>query len=331
MRLGIAGLGESTRARRALRGDGPVARGSHSVAHRSATSTAPPPTRGRRRPSTLRGGGASACSTPPLYGHGLSSRAPGPRCGIAPGPVPAVHEGGSPAGGRPRRRRPPRPSSKTSPTCGRSPTSAPTGCGARSTASSAWASTGSTSSTSTIPTTTSTRPATRPTRPWCALRDEGVVGAIGVGTNHAHRGRALRRPSGASTGCWSPGATRSWSRRAPRSCSPAARGSASRCWPRRSSTAASSPPRSRGPLRLRPAPDDVARRAQRMRRSCAAAPRRASLATAALQFPLRHPRCRLVLVGAGTPAEVAEDVDLLGLEIPRTAGPSLAAEGVPLS
>jgi D-threo-aldose 1-dehydrogenase len=53
------------------------------------------------------------------------------------------------------------------------------------------------------------------------------------------------------------------------------------------------------------------------------------LIAAALQFPLRHPAVRMVLVGAGSAAEVDEDARLLELAIPDACWEDLAAEGAP--
>jgi D-threo-aldose 1-dehydrogenase len=70
-----------------------------------------------------------------------------------------------------------------------------------------------------------------------------------------------------------------------------------------------------------PAPHDVLARAERLRGVCAAAG--VPLAAAAVQFPLRHPAVTTVLVGARSPAEVHEDVDLLDVAIPDDLWPAL--------
>lgn len=83
------------------------------------------------------------------------------------------------------------------------------------------------------------------------------------------------------------------------------------------------------PYDYAPAPAAVLARAQRMQAVCAR--HGVPLAAAALQFPLRHPAVTMVLVGAATAAEVAEDARLLDLPIPAACWQDLAAEGVPLS
>jgi D-threo-aldose 1-dehydrogenase len=72
-----------------------------------------------------------------------------------------------------------------------------------------------------------------------------------------------------------------------------------------------------------PAPAEVLARAQRLRDACAA--HGVPLAAAALQFPLRHPAVSMVLVGAGSATEVREDVALLDHPIPDACWDDLAA------
>src|SRR5262249_59263651 len=47
---------------------------------------------------------------------------------------------------------------------------------------------------------------------------------------------------------------------------------------------------------------------------------RIQLATAALQFPLAHPRLASIVAGATRPSEVAENVARLAVEVPRGLG-----------
>ena len=54
------------------------------------------------------------------------------------------------------------------------------------------------------------------------------------------------------------------------------------------------------------------------------------LKAAALQFPYRHPAVAAVVVGARSPAEITENVELAGLELPAALWEELSAEcGVP--
>ena len=64
------------------------------------------------------------------------------------------------------------------------------------------------------------------------------------------------------------------------------------------------------------APDAVVTRARRLRDCCSA--RGVPLATAALQFALRHPAVSTVLVGARSPAEVTADVAAAATDIEET-------------
>jgi D-threo-aldose 1-dehydrogenase len=50
------------------------------------------------------------------------------------------------------------------------------------------------------------------------------------------------------------------------------------------------------------------------------------LQAAALQFPLRHPAVASVLVGCRSPAEVAEDMRLLDLDVPQGLWEELLSE-----
>lgn len=63
-----------------------------------------------------------------------------------------------------------------------------------------------------------------------------------------------------------------------------------------------------------PASAEIVDRAQRLADACAR--HDVPLAAAAVQFPRRHPAVAVVLPGARSPAEIAEDVDLFQLSIP---------------
>jgi D-threo-aldose 1-dehydrogenase len=71
-----------------------------------------------------------------------------------------------------------------------------------------------------------------------------------------------------------------------------------------------------------PVPPDVLARVRAMQAACAA--HDVPLAAAALQFPLRVPGVDTVLVGARTAAEIDEDADLLDLPIPDELWDALA-------
>jgi aryl-alcohol dehydrogenase-like predicted oxidoreductase len=75
----------------------------------------------------------------------------------------------------------------------------------------------------------------------------------------------------------------------------------------------------------RPASEAVVRRAQRLREICAA--HGVPLAAAALRFPTRHPAVTGILVGARSPAEVAEDLALASTVVPEPLWTELAAAG----
>ncbi len=72
-----------------------------------------------------------------------------------------------------------------------------------------------------------------------------------------------------------------------------------------------------------PVPDDVLARVRRMEAACSE--RGVPLAAAAIQLPLRHPAVQAVLVGARSAAEVDEDVALLDAPIPEDLWEVLAS------
>lgn len=75
-----------------------------------------------------------------------------------------------------------------------------------------------------------------------------------------------------------------------------------------------------------PAPEPLVRRAQRLAATCArfGVPLRA----AAIQFPLAHPAVTTVVVGARSPAEVDDNLDLLQRTIPPELWVALREEGL---
>jgi D-threo-aldose 1-dehydrogenase len=70
------------------------------------------------------------------------------------------------------------------------------------------------------------------------------------------------------------------------------------------------------------APPEIVERARSLREACEH--HGVPLAAAAVQFPSRHPAVASVLVGCRSPAEVAEDVRLAGLELPPELWDELA-------
>ena len=64
----------------------------------------------------------------------------------------------------------------------------------------------------------------------------------------------------------------------------------------------------------RPAPPELLERAAQLEAACAR--HDVPLAAAALQFPLRHPAVASVLLGPRSPAQLAQNLDLLDVQIP---------------
>ena len=64
----------------------------------------------------------------------------------------------------------------------------------------------------------------------------------------------------------------------------------------------------------RPAPPELLERAAQLEAVCARYD--VPLAAAALQFPLRHPAVASVLLGPRSPAQLAQNLDLLDVQIP---------------
>lgn len=74
------------------------------------------------------------------------------------------------------------------------------------------------------------------------------------------------------------------------------------------------------------APEDVLERARRLQEVCAEY--EVPLRAAALQFPLAHPQVACVVVGARSPAEVRDTVEMLERPIPRELWARLVDEGL---
>ena len=75
-----------------------------------------------------------------------------------------------------------------------------------------------------------------------------------------------------------------------------------------------------------PAPPEWVERARAVERVCER--HNVRLTSAALQFPLAHPAVRCILVGARSPAELDDDLDLLAAPIPPDLWAELKAEGL---
>lgn len=157
------------------------------------------------------------------------------------------------------------------------------------------------------------------------LRDEGVVGAIGLGTNHAWVGEhVLERVdldwvllAGRVTLLDASGAERLLPACADRGVGVLAAGVFN--------SGLLADPRPGAPFHYAPAPPDVLARAQRLAEVCRA--HGTTLAAAALHRPTREPAVASVLVGASTAAELAEDLDLLAAPLPDALWPALTAAG----
>ncbi|MDX3853186.1 aldo/keto reductase [Streptomyces sp. AK02-01A] len=85
-------------------------------------------------------------------------------------------------------------------------------------------------------------------------------------------------------------------------------------------------PRPGAPYNYRPVPDDILHRALRIRDICAR--HSVPLRAAAMQFPLGHPAVTTVLVGAASPEEVADNVNLSRLPLPDQLWTDLRAAGL---
>lgn len=157
------------------------------------------------------------------------------------------------------------------------------------------------------------------------LRDEGVVGAVGAGMNsHAPLSELVRRcdldvvlVAGRYTLLEQPALAELLPLCEERGVGVIAAGVFN--------SGLLADPRPGAPYDYRPVPEPVLRRALALRDVCAR--HGVPLRAAALQFPLAHPAVRSVLVGAATPREITDNLDLARHPIPpgmwtelRTAG-----------
>jgi D-threo-aldose 1-dehydrogenase len=85
-------------------------------------------------------------------------------------------------------------------------------------------------------------------------------------------------------------------------------------------------PRPDSTYNYEPAPPEIVERATRLRDACAAFD--VPLRAAAIQFPLFQPAVAAIIVGARTPAEVEDCVEMLGLPIPPDLWSSLKEKGL---
>jgi D-threo-aldose 1-dehydrogenase len=85
-------------------------------------------------------------------------------------------------------------------------------------------------------------------------------------------------------------------------------------------------PRPGGTFEYQPAPPDILQRALRLKAVCAEYG--LPLGAVALRFVLRHPAVTAAVVGARSPAEVAEDTGYLAAEVPDELWDRLAGEGL---
>jgi D-threo-aldose 1-dehydrogenase len=156
------------------------------------------------------------------------------------------------------------------------------------------------------------------------LRDEGVIGAVGLGTNHAWVGEAILDRVDLD-----------WLLLAGRVTLLDDSGLSllDRCLDRDVSVLAAgvfnsgilADPTPDAPFHYAAAPPDVLDLAQRLSAVCTA--HGTSLAAAALQFPTRHAAVRSVVVGASSPAELAADLDLLATPLADDLWAALRGEG----
>jgi D-threo-aldose 1-dehydrogenase len=161
------------------------------------------------------------------------------------------------------------------------------------------------------------------------LRDQGVIRAIGVGTNWAHVAEAFVGQvdldcvllAGRHTLLEQTGTPELFARCLDLGVSVVAAGVLN--------SGILADPRPGAPYDYGPASDAQVARAQRLGAVCDR--HGVALVAAALQYPLRHPAVRVVLVGAGSSAEVVEDHRLLGVEVPAACWAELEGEGVPIS
>lgn len=156
------------------------------------------------------------------------------------------------------------------------------------------------------------------------LRDEGVIGAVGLGTNFAWVGEAVLDRVDLD-----------WLLLAGRVTLLDASGLPllDRCAEQGVSVLAAgvfnsgllAEPTPGAPFHYAPVPDDVLALAQRLADVCST--HGTTLAAAALQRPTQHPAVATVLVGASSPGELTTDLDLLAAPLPADLWPALRAAG----
>lgn len=160
------------------------------------------------------------------------------------------------------------------------------------------------------------------------LRDEGVVGAIGIGTNSADAAaRAVREGdldlvmiAGRYTLLEQPALDELLPLCEERGVGVIVAA------PYNSGLLATSTPARGAHYDYEIAPDAVLERARRLAAACADAG--VELPVAALHFPLRHPAVRAVVVGSSRAADVAENLARLRTPIDESLWPRLAEEGL---
>jgi D-threo-aldose 1-dehydrogenase len=156
------------------------------------------------------------------------------------------------------------------------------------------------------------------------LRDEGVIGAVGLGTNHAWVGETVLDR-----------VELDWLLLAGRVTLLDSSGLPllDRCLERGVQVLAGgvfnsgilANPSPDAPFHYSTAPDDVLATAQRMAAVCGSFG--TTLAAAALHRPGRHPAVRSVIVGAASPSELTVDLDLLASSLPDELWPALREVG----
>ena len=160
------------------------------------------------------------------------------------------------------------------------------------------------------------------------LRDEGVVGAIGIGTNDADAAaRAVREGdldlvmiAGRYTLLEQPALDDLLPLCEARGVGVVAAA------PYNSGLLATDAPADGARYDYAEAPGDVLERARRLAEACRA--RGVSLPVAALRFPLRHPAVRTVVVGSARASSVRENAARLAVEVPEGFWTELHDEGL---
>lgn len=160
------------------------------------------------------------------------------------------------------------------------------------------------------------------------LRDEGVVGAIGIGTNDADAAtRGVREGdldlvmiAGRYTLLEQPALAELLPLCEERGVGVVAAA------PYNSGLLATEAPGAGAHYDYSEAPADVLERARRLADACRA--RGVALPVAAIQYPLRHPAVRTVVVGSARAASVRENAERLATDVPEEFWASLRDEGL---